>query len=419
MGKANAQIAQHGGVGQVALPAGDRQLAGQVLHDRVGDAQVAFGVFEVDRVDLVRHGRGADFTRNGLLFEVAEGDIGPDIAIKVDQNGIEARDCIEQLGDVVVRLDLGGVRVELQAQGLLDELLGVGFPVDCRIGGQVGVVVADRTIDLAQQRNALDLGNLALQTVNHVGQLLAEGGRGGRLTVGAREHGHVGVLLGERADGVGYLAHQRQDDLIAAAAQHQRVGQVVDVLGGAGKVDELADLLEFVQLFGLLLEQVLNGLDVVIGGALDFLDALCVRQVKVLGQAVEDGVGSVGERCNFTDARVRGQALQPANLYLNAETDQAVFAENRAQSGGFAAIAAINRGYGGQGSQLHSSLVKGWRKRAKSYTSARRFARLCRQIQTEQTGGKNQPGAKPGRPARQLVPQGPGEGAGKDNRQIA
>ena len=56
-----AQRAQYGGVGQVTLPAADRQLGGEMFEQRIGDAEVAFGVLEVDRVDLVRHRRAADF----------------------------------------------------------------------------------------------------------------------------------------------------------------------------------------------------------------------------------------------------------------------------------------------------------------------------------------------------------------------
>jgi hypothetical protein len=62
------------------------------------------------------------------------------------------------------------------------------------------------------------------------------------------------------------------------------VGQVVDVLAGAGEVDELADLGQLRQLGGLLLEQVFDGLDVVVGGALDLLDALGVLQLEVLAR---------------------------------------------------------------------------------------------------------------------------------------
>ena len=54
--QAHAHVAQHGRVGQVALPAADGQLLAQVLEHGVGQAQIAFGVFKVDGVDLVRHG---------------------------------------------------------------------------------------------------------------------------------------------------------------------------------------------------------------------------------------------------------------------------------------------------------------------------------------------------------------------------
>ncbi|KAF1023298.1 MAG: hypothetical protein GAK37_03259 [Pseudomonas sp.] len=353
MGKTDAQVTQYGGVGEVALPAGDRQLAGQVLEQCVGDAQVAFGVFEVDRVDLVRHGRRTDFASDGALLEVAQGDVAPDIAIEVDQDGVEARNGVEQLGDVVVRLDLRGVRVEGQAQFVFDEGAGVFFPVDLRVGRQVGVIVAHGAVDLAQQRYGRHLSDLALQAVHHVGQLFAQGGRRSRLAVGARQHRHFGKAQGQLADGVGGLAHQRQHYVITAFAQHQGVGQVVDVLAGAGKVNELADLGQFRQLGGLFLEQVLNGFYVMVGGALDLFDTLGVLQSKVVGQGVEHGVGFGGKSGHFTDGRVSGQALQPAHFNQNAGTDQAVLAENRAQGLGFAGVAAVNRGNRSERRELH------------------------------------------------------------------
>src|SRR5690606_40532508 len=70
------------------------------------------------------HGGGAYFAFNGFLLEVAEGDIAPNIPVQVNQDGVEATDGIEQLGDVVVGLDLGGVGVPAQAQAFY-ELLGI------------------------------------------------------------------------------------------------------------------------------------------------------------------------------------------------------------------------------------------------------------------------------------------------------
>src|SRR6218665_4029981 len=57
MAQGDAHVAQHGAIAQVPLPAADGQLFRQMPEQRIGQAQVAFGVLEVDRVDLVRHGR--------------------------------------------------------------------------------------------------------------------------------------------------------------------------------------------------------------------------------------------------------------------------------------------------------------------------------------------------------------------------
>ena len=50
--QANAQVAQDCRIRQVALPARDRQLGGQVRHAGVGHAQVALAVLKVDGVHL-------------------------------------------------------------------------------------------------------------------------------------------------------------------------------------------------------------------------------------------------------------------------------------------------------------------------------------------------------------------------------
>ena len=55
---------------------------------------------------LVGHGGGAHFAGDGALFEVAEGDVGPGVAVEVQQDVVEAHHCIVQLRYVVVRLYL-------------------------------------------------------------------------------------------------------------------------------------------------------------------------------------------------------------------------------------------------------------------------------------------------------------------------
>jgi hypothetical protein len=62
--------------------------------------------------------------------------------------------------------------------------------------------------------------------------------------VRARQHRHGGVDVGQFAQlGNDHVEH-RQQYLLARITQHQRVGQVVDVLAGAGEVHELLRLRE-------------------------------------------------------------------------------------------------------------------------------------------------------------------------------
>ena len=112
----HTHVAQNGRVGQISLPAADGQFFTQVAQQCVGQAQVAFGIFKVNRIDLVRHGGGADLTVFEALLEIANADVAPDVAGKVDQNGVATSHGVEQLGHVVMRLDLNAVGLKSQTQ---------------------------------------------------------------------------------------------------------------------------------------------------------------------------------------------------------------------------------------------------------------------------------------------------------------
>jgi glutathione S-transferase len=80
---------------------------------RVCEPKIAFGVLEIDRIDLVGHRRRAHLAFDQALLEISERDIAPQIARQIDQNGIGAHQRVAILGDPIVRFDLGGVRVRL------------------------------------------------------------------------------------------------------------------------------------------------------------------------------------------------------------------------------------------------------------------------------------------------------------------
>ena len=161
----------------------------------------------------------------------------------------------------------------VQAQRF-DEVLRERRPVDFGIGGHVRVVVADRAIDLAGHRRPRAAAPLALQTRDDVGQFLADGGRARRSGRGcARASAGRRVRAPSSRSFSISCVELRQQHLLARLGQHQRVGQVVDVLARCRRnARTRAPAAELGIVAQSLLDEVLDRLDVVIGGALDLLD---------------------------------------------------------------------------------------------------------------------------------------------------
>ena len=75
------------------------------------------------------------------------------------------------------------------------------------------------------------------------------------------------------------------------------------------------------------LEEILDGLDIVIGGSLDVLHPLCIFNIEVLNDGIEQGVGFVIEGWYFGYRFIIGKRLQPAHFDHDAVMDQAEFTE--------------------------------------------------------------------------------------------
>jgi len=78
-----------GAVGQIALPSRDRKLIGEMLEQRVGDAEIALAVFEIDWIHFMRHHRRAGLAGHDLLYEVANRDVAPHVAAESEQDGVD------------------------------------------------------------------------------------------------------------------------------------------------------------------------------------------------------------------------------------------------------------------------------------------------------------------------------------------
>jgi hypothetical protein len=170
--------------------------------------------------------------------------------------------------------------------------------------------------------------------------------------VGAGQHRQLGVLVGQLDEAVDDLVEGRQQHAIAAVAQHQRVGDVVDVFGGAAEVDELGDAGDFGVVAEALLEPVLHGLHVVVGGGLDGLHGLAVGDREVGDHGVELGHG--GRREGAISAS-SGAAARAFSHSISTLTRLRIRpnSEVLAQRGNLGFVAAVEGRQRGDGLQVH------------------------------------------------------------------
>ena len=178
--------------------------------------------------------------------------------------------------------------------------------------------------------------------------------------MGSGQHRNRGIAVRHLGQLVDDLLHLRMDYLVTQLLEHQRIGQVVDVLGSAGKMQEFADPGQFAVVCNPFLEKVLNRFYVMIGSRLNGLDSLCIGQTKLINDCVEGLFGGVCECRHLRDVRVSRQHLQPANLDDCAVMNQAVFAESQADLVYFACVSAINGADRGQGVVFHRWVL--WQK---------------------------------------------------------
>ena len=92
-------------------------------------------------------------------------------------------------------------------------------------------------------------------------------------------------------------------------------------------MDEFVDRLKRCIALDLLFEEILDGLHIVIGCSLDVLHPLCIFDIEMLNDAIEQGVGLVIESRHFGYRLITGKGLQPAYFDHDTVMDQTEFAE--------------------------------------------------------------------------------------------
>ena len=146
-----------------------------------------------------------------------------------------------------MRLDLGGVGVPFDTE-IGHKALGEGWPVNIRIGHMMGIVVAYGAVHLAQWFDRTSGGQLPVQSHHDVGEFLAQSGWRSGLSMGARQHGLFSMLVCEACECITDSFIVRDDDPVSVA-DHEGMGEVINILAGAAKMHEFADRAELRAVF--------------------------------------------------------------------------------------------------------------------------------------------------------------------------
>ena len=262
-------------------------------------------------------------------MEVIHRNVRPRVRCQVVGDAARARHVRVQLGLPVMRLDLRGQRIPRQAQAL-HEGTSQRRPIRARHRHDVRGPRARRAVDLAQVLRGLDARDLAGQAVREHRHFLADRHRRRRLAVRVRQHRDGRPGLGETAQAIQERADRGQPHLLGRSLDGQRVRQVVDVLGGAENMDDLAQGRQrraLTQLAGrglqVFADQVFDSLDVVAGDGLELAQALDVLGAEIAGERAQVVALRVRQRrCAWQD-RVVKQENQPLDFDVHARAVQA------------------------------------------------------------------------------------------------
>ena len=101
-----------------------------------------------------------------------------------------------------------------------------------------------------------------------------------------------------------------------------------------------------------LLQEILDGLDVVVGRLLYFLDATRIIDGELRGETVHS-LRLRGGKTTLADLRFGGEGLEPCAFDEDAALDEAVLGEHLPQLGALSGVASVDRAYRKQRIDFH------------------------------------------------------------------
>ena len=337
--KRHTNIALRRGVSQVTLPTRSHQGRTQRIQQSVRELQVSLRILKANRVHLVRHSRRTGRTSHRNLTEETNRNVAPHIGAEVVQHTVEVRDIRVQLGLPVVRLNLGGQRVPGQAQ-VLHKTTRNSLPISVRNRRIVSSVSAGRTINLAEELGSSSVLHLTLQTVGENTQLLTQGGGSCRLTVSAAQHRHVAAFLSQLQQNLNQVLSSRNPHVLNSVLDAQRVGEVVNVLGGAAEVNQRHQVTQ-AQALQAATNVVLNRLHVVNGDCLNLSQLRHRISVEIGHDGAQALLLLLAQRGQTRQHLVLAQVNEPLNLNVDAVAVQSRLRKVVGQGRGHGCVASV------------------------------------------------------------------------------
>ena len=203
-------------------------------------------------------------------------------------------------------------------------------------------VGAGRTINLAQELGCSNVLHLALQTVREHAQLLTQGGGSCRLTVSTAQHRHVAAFLSQLQQHLNQVLSGRNPHVLNSILDAQRVGEVVNVLGGATEVNQRHQVPQ-TQTLQTAANVVLDSLHIVNGDCLNLCQLSDRISIKISDNRAQTILLLTGERGQARKNRMLAQVDEPLNLNVNAIAVQSGLRKVVGQGCGGGCVASIQR----------------------------------------------------------------------------
>ena len=146
----------------------------------------------------MRHCRRTDFALFRFLLEVCKRNVGPNVAVHVDECRTDADKGVEYLRNIVIIVDLRSPDERFGAEAFRNEFFRRAQPVHIGFCRDMGVPVARSATEFALDFDLLKDVEFASETCREIDEFLADSGRSRRLTVCAGHHRDCFVSFGKR-----------------------------------------------------------------------------------------------------------------------------------------------------------------------------------------------------------------------------